>query len=153
MWNLLLICAIAVLAKFSSALPQRHRNHIHFDGSIVDIVSGNYSVSSPAYAASVNVVKESTLDQLVDHFNHHEVRTFKQRYFVDETYWNKAADAPVFLCVGGEGPPLDRVSSGFSFTPWPLLSLFCKISNSFFANFNFYLLLLSERSYFQCPLQ
>lgn len=34
--------------------------------------------------------------------------TFKQRYFINTTYWlGPESGAPVFLCVGGEGPPLD----------------------------------------------
>eukprot|EP01039_Chlorochromonas_danica_P003870 gene3870-4228_t len=51
---------------------------------------------------------EFFFEQVLDHFDVHNNVTFKQRYFVNETYWSKEADAPVFLCVGGEGPPLDR---------------------------------------------
>jgi thymus-specific serine protease len=48
------------------------------------------------------------MDQQVDHFDRSNNNTFQQRYFVNTTYW-KGPDsgAPVFLCVGGEGPPLD----------------------------------------------
>lgn len=48
------------------------------------------------------------LDQRLDHFDRSNSKVFQQRYFVNTTYW-KGADsgAPVFLCVGGEGPPLD----------------------------------------------
>ena len=45
----------------------------------------------------------------VDHFNWQDSANFQQKYFVDESYWSRKADAPVFLCVGGEGPPLDPV--------------------------------------------
>lgn len=35
--------------------------------------------------------------------------TFQQRYFLNDTFWaGPDSDAPVFLCVGGEGPPLDE---------------------------------------------
>jgi serine protease 16 len=52
---------------------------------------------------------EKFFDQRLDHFNRALDTTFKQRYFINDTFW-KGADsgAPVFLCVGGEGPPLDR---------------------------------------------
>jgi len=30
-----------------------------------------------------------------------------QAYYVNDTFWTPGSDAPVFLCVGGEGPPLD----------------------------------------------
>ena len=30
-----------------------------------------------------------------------------QAYYVNDTFWKPGSDAPVFLCVGGEGPPLD----------------------------------------------
>lgn len=45
--------------------------------------------------------------QHLDHFDRMETSTFQQRYFVNDTYWTGAADAPVFMCVGGEGPALD----------------------------------------------
>jgi pimeloyl-ACP methyl ester carboxylesterase len=40
-------------------------------------------------------------DQLVDHFGQTEVRTFKQRYFVNSEYYKP--NGPVFLMIGGEG--------------------------------------------------
>jgi serine protease 16 len=46
--------------------------------------------------------------QRVDHFDRLSTATFEQRYFVNETFWAGAdTGAPVFMCVGGEGPPLD----------------------------------------------
>ena len=50
----------------------------------------------------------SIINQKVDHFDRFNLDTFEQRYFVNDTYW-KGPDsgAPVFFCVGGEGPPLD----------------------------------------------
>jgi pimeloyl-ACP methyl ester carboxylesterase len=40
--------------------------------------------------------------QLVDHFNPDDKRTFSQRFFVNETFWQTGG--PVFLLLGGEGP-------------------------------------------------
>ena len=46
--------------------------------------------------------------QDLDHFNRQISVTFKQRYFLNDTFWTgSSSGAPVFLCVGGEGPPLD----------------------------------------------
>lgn len=46
--------------------------------------------------------------QTLDHFDRANTATFQQRYFLNTTYWRGAGSkAPVFLCVGGEGPPLD----------------------------------------------
>lgn len=42
-----------------------------------------------------------------DHFDGTNVNVWNQAYFVNDTFWKGNANAPVFLCVGGEGPPLD----------------------------------------------
>ena len=46
--------------------------------------------------------------QIVDHFAPSDefASTWSQRYFVNDTF-RTDPKAPVFLCVGGEGPPLD----------------------------------------------
>lgn len=45
--------------------------------------------------------------QKLDHFDRSNLATFEQRYFINTTYWKgPESGAPVFLCVGGEGPPL-----------------------------------------------
>jgi len=46
--------------------------------------------------------------QLQDHFDKQNTNTWQQAYYVNATYWKgSASEAPVFLCVGGEGPALD----------------------------------------------
>lgn len=53
-------------------------------------------------------VEEQFMEQRLDHFDRQESRTFSQRYFINKKYWAGAnSDAPVFLCVCGEGPPVD----------------------------------------------
>mmetsp|Transcript_7099 Transcript_7099/g.11278 ORF Transcript_7099/g.11278 Transcript_7099/m.11278 type:complete len:485 (-) Transcript_7099:656-2110(-) len=48
---------------------------------------------------------------LQDHFDPFNIDTWQQGYFVNDTYWKGAeSGAPVFLCVGGEGPELDATS-------------------------------------------
>ena len=44
------------------------------------------------------------VDQKLDHLNTaHGSKTWKQRYFVNSTWWDKQ-NGPVFLMLGGEGP-------------------------------------------------
>jgi hypothetical protein len=49
----------------------------------------------------------SYFTQKQDHFDTTNTQTWQQAYYVNATYWTPGSDAPVFLCVGGEGPPLD----------------------------------------------
>jgi len=39
---------------------------------------------------------------MLDHFDPNETRTFQQRYWVDESDWDKEKSAPVFLYLCGE---------------------------------------------------
>lgn len=41
-----------------------------------------------------------------DHFDQSSVNTWQQAYFTNDTFWVPGSGAPVFLCVGGEGPAL-----------------------------------------------
>ena len=45
-----------------------------------------------------------TQDQ--DHFDNTNENTWQQAYYVNDTFWVPGSDAPVFVCVGGEGPAL-----------------------------------------------
>lgn len=45
--------------------------------------------------------------QLQDHFDGTNTNTWMQAYYVNDTFWKSGSDAPVLLCVGGEGPPID----------------------------------------------
>jgi pimeloyl-ACP methyl ester carboxylesterase len=48
------------------------------------------------------------ITQNVDHFDRSNTNTFGQRYFMNTSYWTgPESNAPVFLCIGGEGPPLN----------------------------------------------
>ena len=42
-----------------------------------------------------------------DHFNITDTTKWQQAYYVNATFWTPGSGAPVFLCVGGEGPALD----------------------------------------------
>ncbi|KAJ1499901.1 hypothetical protein HMI54_011276 [Coelomomyces lativittatus] len=47
--------------------------------------------------------KEQWFTQYIDHYNKADTRTWKQRYFVNDTFWNPSLGGPIFLQVGGEG--------------------------------------------------
>ena len=50
----------------------------------------------------------SFFTQKQDHFDPANTNTWQQAFYVNSTFWEGAeSGAPVFLCVGGEGPPLD----------------------------------------------
>lgn len=46
------------------------------------------------------------VDQKLDHLSNtsNSAITWKQRYFVNSTWWDKGGNGPVFLLLGGEGP-------------------------------------------------
>ena len=47
-----------------------------------------------------------------DHFDASDTSTWQQAYYVNDTYFD--GTGPVFLCVGGEGPPLSGASVSHS---------------------------------------
>lgn len=76
-------------------------------GSSEAITRKHHALKAPS-SEDVDLRHSLYFTQTVDHFNRADGRTFQQRYFVNTTFWNGAnTNAPVFLCVGGEGPPLD----------------------------------------------
>lgn len=80
-------------------LPSRHNGRYVWE---------NPHKSATLGASSVDRENEYFLEQMVDHFDRSNGETFQQRYFMNTTYWKGAeSNSPVFLCVGGEGPPLN----------------------------------------------
>ncbi|CAH1395060.1 unnamed protein product [Nezara viridula] len=47
--------------------------------------------------------EEQWFDQKIDHFRPTDLRTWKQRYFVNDTFFNGSSSSPIFLMIGGEG--------------------------------------------------
>ena len=43
-------------------------------------------------------------EQKLDHFSDSDKRTWSQRYFINDTLWDRSGGGPVFLMLGGEGP-------------------------------------------------
>lgn len=89
---------ILALLVPASAIPSRYR----------DTIKGNsyeLNIQSKYYEQSFTDAKRfQTIKQVVDHFDSSNTATFSQRYFVNMTQWD--GNGPIFLCVGGEGPPL-----------------------------------------------
>jgi serine protease 16 len=95
--QLLLLLAIASIA-FGQVL--HHQGKLYFsDGSSSLLGKGHASATGASLL----------MEQPVDHFNaSNSTATYMQRYFVNDTQWDKSNPlAPILLCVGGEGPPLD----------------------------------------------
>jgi len=46
---------------------------------------------------------EQWYTQFLDHFNDQDQRTWQQRFFVNDTFWNKHLQGPIFFLLGGEG--------------------------------------------------
>ncbi|XP_039510188.1 thymus-specific serine protease-like [Pimephales promelas] len=52
---------------------------------------------------STAIPKTGTIHQPLNHFDQQDDRTFPQKFFVNDVYWQRS-DGPVFLYIGGEGP-------------------------------------------------
>mmetsp|Transcript_14044 Transcript_14044/g.32560 ORF Transcript_14044/g.32560 Transcript_14044/m.32560 type:complete len:537 (+) Transcript_14044:31-1641(+) len=105
--SVLLAAILAVLLEIGpiDALPRRpwraSRGHTSGERQLV----GQYGGSA-----------EKTFDQWLDHFDGANTATWRQRYFVNASSFasNSSFTPVVFLCMGGEGPPLtaDVVKTG-----------------------------------------
>jgi pimeloyl-ACP methyl ester carboxylesterase len=75
-------------------------------------------------AAPVKDVKEFWFEQKLDHFNPTNIKTWQQRYFVNDTFYKPGG--PILLMIGGEGPdnPL-WMSEGTWITYASKLNAFC----------------------------
>ncbi|XP_059371171.1 thymus-specific serine protease [Carassius carassius] len=52
---------------------------------------------------STVIPKTGTIHQPLNHFDRKDDKTFPQKFFVNDVYWQRS-DGPVFLYIGGEGP-------------------------------------------------
>lgn len=59
-------------------------------------------LKAPPRPKGVEVAAAQWFEQKLDHFNSSDARTWKQRYFVNDTNWDRSY-GPVFLMLGGEG--------------------------------------------------
>lgn len=61
-----------------------------------------FGLREPAFQ-TFDLPAEKWFNQKLDHYKPTDVRTWQQRYFVNDTYWNGSSNSPVFLMIGGEG--------------------------------------------------
>merc|ERR1711865_1252936 len=94
----------------------------------------------PHQLSATDSAPASYVDQPKDHFST-QSGSWKQAYYVNDTYFTPGPDAPVFLCVGGEGPALDATAvSG---------SVHCNIAVEWLAETKA-LMLAVEHRYYGC---
>jgi serine protease 16 len=104
--RLLILCSILPVLL---ALPQRFKGKFVY--SAEDLKENKEQINYKKLYQQKGYVgdqSEKFFEQRLDHFDRSLTTTFKQRYFINDTFWKGDANAPIFLCVGGEGPPLDR---------------------------------------------
>ena len=63
----------------------------------------------PHQLSATDSAPASYVDQAKDHFST-QSGSWKQAYYVNDTYFTPGSNAPIFLCVGGEGPALDATA-------------------------------------------
>lgn len=63
-----------------------------------------------SFCASDRYAPASYVQQRQDHFDKSNENTWRQAYYVNDTFWTPGSEAPIFLCVGGEGPALDSTA-------------------------------------------
>lgn len=94
------------------SLPQIHQGKRIYHNNKNNQLNLNSKITNN-FEDKIDLSYSSYFTQKIDHFNRDDERTFQQRYFINSTYYDLSltneikSNAPVFLCVGGEGPPLD----------------------------------------------
>ena len=71
----------------------------------------NMELREPCRLRDGSPSKILTFDQILDHFNNTDTRTFKQKYIIN-TEFCAEKDCPIFLHIGGEGPLPDTTLGG-----------------------------------------
>jgi len=64
-------------------------------------------LSNKLQATQADYPAAQFVPQPQDHSDVANENTWQQAYYVNDTFWTPGSDAPIFLCVGGEGPPID----------------------------------------------
>jgi hypothetical protein len=94
LWCIVLVVSIAAL-QGTSAFPARPYRRTYASERLA---AKHSNLPPPSDAELVGWATSR-----VDHFSADD-RTFQQRYFINTTLYMQGS--PVFLCIGGEGPPL-----------------------------------------------
>lgn len=85
---------------FLVASAARAAGHVHWmmDNPAPHLLESSEDAAAPGARFAV---------QAQDHFDESNKNSWLQAYYVNDTFWTPGSAAPVFLCVGGEGPPID----------------------------------------------
>ncbi|KAF2075083.1 hypothetical protein CYY_003603 [Polysphondylium violaceum] len=84
---------------------------------VVCVISNSVQgLAFPKGAASDEVANSNPSNPLIftqtlNHFDDEDTRTFSQRYFINDAYYNYAKGGPVILYINGEGPVTSAPSS------------------------------------------
>ncbi|XP_011568992.3 putative serine protease K12H4.7 [Plutella xylostella] len=62
------------------------------------------NLGSPGDYAGEKLPEERWMEQKLDHFSPTDLRTWKQRYFINDTFFDYENPGPIFIMIGGEGP-------------------------------------------------
>lgn len=83
---------------------------IYKDFRVIDILNARPVVQRKTKVVATDDVVEAYFKQRLDHFRPTDTRTYQQRYFYSDRFVrnNGSKQKIAFLCVGGEGPALDR---------------------------------------------
>lgn len=60
-------------------------------------------LGTPKVPKDLALPGDKWFEQRLDHFKSSDLRTWNQRYFVNDTFFNRKGNGPVFLMIGGEG--------------------------------------------------
>ncbi|XP_063919924.1 putative serine protease K12H4.7 [Zophobas morio] len=92
---------LLLLITASFLLNEVHPWRIFRNGRMV---GGNVGIPKPdKRRESVRDIPEQWFTQSLDHFNPTDERTWQQRYFSNDQYFDSTAGGPVFIMIGGEG--------------------------------------------------
>ena len=100
---------LLALAGVAAALPSAHERiqevirspgaasrHLQGGSHMVQLLN---EADTPA--DRLNGVSTMWHSQKLDHFNHADTSTYRQRFYVNDAFWN--GEGPVFVYIGGEG--------------------------------------------------
>ncbi|CAH2314237.1 thymus-specific serine protease [Pelobates cultripes] len=102
-WLPLFLVLLSLLGGTQGAWNLRQiRNKLHRQQQAESFKSFYTRFGLPRGALSYTTALEGYLTQPLDHFNRRNNATYRQRYWINEAFWQRPG-GPVFLYIGGEG--------------------------------------------------
>lgn len=110
LWSLVLLVTLVNGLRQPNILRQLELKHHRTRLGLSHLDDASYHMTTPSSSKDIDHVKEAYFTQVIDHFQPTLASpSFQQRYFLRTDYWDQAGRPDlVFLCVGGEGPPLRK---------------------------------------------